>query len=454
MTVCGRAVALVLLGAVGLGGCSTFRTSYVRPEFKTPTAYEHADTEARASLDRWWEAFRDPNLNALISEALERNPDLALAVLNIQAASLQTNLAVINPTVAANYNYEASKPLNGAAHTSQFHSLTASVSYEIELWGQLGAIRDVARWEERATREDRESTAQLLVGSVVNLYFEIANLNNQIAYGEANIAGAAKALHLVQVLKGTGGATALDVAASEQALESLKAAKAALIEARVERRNALTALLAGTPWSEDRERAAVPDDVVSEVVAGLPATLLDRRPDLRAAELRLRETLAQTDATRLSFYPNLALTGSVGTASTGLSELVSNPLGSLAATLTVPLVQWNQTHFATALARTEYDEAVLRFKKTLWQALSDVDNALSARRQLAEEGAALARSFDAARTTERITEIRYRAGAVSLQPYLDAKQSRRQAELALSSNRLAQLENYATLCQALGGASN
>lgn len=132
----------------------------------------------------------------------------------------------------------------------------------------------------------------------------------------------------------------------------------------------------------------------------------------------------------------------MGTASTGLSELVSNPLGSLAATITAPFVQWSQAHFATALARTQYDEAVLRFEKALWQALSDVDNALSARTQVKEEGAALARALAAARTTERLTEIRYRVGAVSLSAYLATQQSRRTADLALSSNRLAQLENY------------
>src|SRR3984957_20470995 len=104
------------------------------------------------------------------------------------------------------------------------------------------------------------------------------------------------------------------------------------------------------------------------VASDLPASLLDRRPDLRAAEMRLRETLAQTDATRLSFYPNLSLTGSLGTASTRLSELVSNSLGSLAATLTAPFIQINQAHFATALARTQYDKAVVSFRKVLLQA--------------------------------------------------------------------------------------
>jgi NodT family efflux transporter outer membrane factor (OMF) lipoprotein len=448
-----RAAVILVLGATAVSGCNAFRTPYQRPATSTPASFAHADNEARATLDHWWQRFGDPQLDALAAEALKLNSDLALAALNVHAAALQTHLAVINPTVAAGYTYEASKPLNGAAPTSQFHSFTASVSYEIDLWGQLAAERDAARWEERATREDRESAALLLIGSVVNLYFEIADLNHQISFGDANIADAQKALQLIQILKNAGGATALDVVASEQVLESQKTAQAQVVEARVERRNALTVLLAGTAWPESKERAAVPDDPPPAVDAGLPTTLLDRRPDLRAAELRLKETLAQTDAARLSFYPNLSLTGSVGTASTGLSEIISNPLGSLAASLSLPFIQFNQAKFATALARTQYDQAALRFQKALRQALSDVDNALSARTQLAEEGAALARSLDAARTTERLTQIRYRAGAISLSSWLAAQDALRQAELALSANKLAQLENYATLCQALGGGA-
>jgi NodT family efflux transporter outer membrane factor (OMF) lipoprotein len=442
--------------ALILTGCSLMRSHYTRPAVPVPAAYQHADAAATASLDRWWESFRDPNLNAVVNEALRVNPDLAIAALNVRAAQLQVHLAVVNPTVSAGYTDDYSKPLHATippTRATRFHSLNASVSYEFDLWDQLAAEKDVARWEARATREDRESAALLLIGSVVNLYFEFADLNHQIDFGKSNIADANKTLHLTEVLKSAGGATALDVAAGEQALESLKGAQAALIEARVERRNALIVLLAGTPWPETQERATVPDDTPPTVDAGLPATLLDRRPDLRAAELRLRETLAQSDATRLSFYPNLSLTGSVGTASTGLSELVSNPLGSLAATITAPFIQWNQAHFATALARTQYDEAVLRFQKALWQALSDVDNALSARTQLALESQSLDRALAAARTTERLTEIRYRAGSISLSAYLDAQQSRRAAELALSADRLAQLENYAILCQALGGST-
>src|ERR1700722_11560610 len=324
-----RVLPLVLLCSPLLMSCGLMRTYYSRPLVNVPASYFHADENAKASLDRWWQSFDDLKLNALVEKALNNNNDLALAALNVRAAQLQVHLAVINPIVAAGYTYDYSKPLNGSVPAMRFHSLTASVSYEVDLWDQLGAVKDVARWEARATEQDRQSAAVALIGTVVDLYYQLADLNYRIDMSEQSIAYATRTLQIVQVLKTAGGATQLELAESEQGLESRKAAPSALQEQRVELRNALTVLRNGPPWSEECERPAVPDGTPPPVAPGLPFSLLDRRPDLRAAELRLRETLAQTDATRLSFYPNLILTGSLGTASTGLSELVSNPLGSL-----------------------------------------------------------------------------------------------------------------------------
>jgi NodT family efflux transporter outer membrane factor (OMF) lipoprotein len=447
-----RLLLFMALGA--LGGCSMMRTHYSRPEVLLPANYEHAEANAKASIDSWWLQFDDSNLNALIETALNENSDLVLAAFNVRVAELQTRLSVINPVVAAGYTYDHSKPLRGSLPATQFHSLAAAASYEIDFWDQLEAIKDVARWEARATVEDRQSAALTLIRTTVNLYYEIANLNQRIASGEEGIAYAAKTLQLERVLKDAGGATKLEVTECEQSLQSQKANQADLIEQRVELRNAITVLLNGARWPEESERSAVPDSLLPPVAAGLPASLLDRRPDLRAAEMRLRETLAQSDATRLSFYPILSLTGSLGTASTGLSELVSNPLGSLAATLSLPFIQMNQAHFASTLARTQYDKAVVSFRKALLQALMDVDNALSARMQLAEEGAHLERSLESAKTAEQLYEIRYRAGAVTIRSWLDAQEARRQAEIALAGNRLQRLQNYATLCQTLGGGAD
>jgi NodT family efflux transporter outer membrane factor (OMF) lipoprotein len=433
------------------------RTHYTRPNILVPATYAHTDENAKASPDRWWENFNNSNLNAVVGEALRQNLDLAIDALNVRAAQLQAHLAVINPTVAVGYTYDYSAPQKRTVPptpATKFHSLTASVSYEVDLWDQLVALKDAARWEAHATEEDRQSAALALIGTTVNLYYQLANLNYRISLSEQSIAYATRTLELVQVLKTAGGATQLEIAESEQSIQSQKANQAALIEQRVELRNALTVVLNGAPWPESEERDAVPDDPPPPVAAGLPVSLLDRRPDLRAAELRLRETLAQTDATRLSFYPNLSLTGSLGTASTGLSELVSNPLGSLAASLTAPFIQINQAHFATALARTQYDKAVVTFRRALLQSLIDVNNALSARTQLAEQGAELEHSLESSKTAEHLYEIRYRAGAVALHFWLDAQEARRQSEIALANNRLARLQNYATLCQALGGGAD
>jgi NodT family efflux transporter outer membrane factor (OMF) lipoprotein len=442
-----------LIGSLSLTGCGLMRTHYTRPTILVPATYAHTDENAKASPDRWWENFNDSNLNAVVGEALRQNFDLAIAALNVRAAQLQAHLAVINPTVAVGYTYDYSAPLKRTVPptpATKFHSLTASVSYEVDLWDQLAALKDAARWEAHATEEDRQSAALALIGTTVNLYYQLADLNYRISLSEQSIAYAMRTLELVQVLKTVGGATQLEIAESEQSIQSQKANQAALTEQRVELRNALTVVLNGTPWPESEERDAVPDDP-PPVAAGLPASLLDRRPDLRAAEMRLRETLAQSDATRLSFYPNVSLTGSLGTASTGLAELVSNPLGSLAATVASPFVQINQARFATALARTQYDKAVVVFRKALLQALIDVDNALSARTQLAQAGAELERSLESAKTVERLTEIRYRAGAVALRAWLDTQESHRQAEILLANNRLSRLQNFVILCQALGG---
>ena len=174
----------------------------------------------------------------------------------------------------------------------------------------------------------------------------------------------------------------------------------------------------------------------------------------QAAESRLRTLLALADATRVSFYPQVTLTGGVGTGGSEFAELLQNPVGTLAATLAAPFVQVNQARFSTALARNDYEAASVVFRATLMQALYEVENALSRRKQLTEEAGWLEKSLDSARQIERLHEARYRNGTVALQLWLDSQESRRQAELALAGNRLARLQNFTALCRALGGGAN
>jgi outer membrane protein TolC len=187
------------------------------------------------------------------------------------------------------------------------------------------------------------------------------------------------------------------------------------------------------------------------IPAGLPAQLLGRRPDLRATELRLREYLADTDAARASFYPALSLTGSLGSASTELSDMLNNPITALVSSLTFPFLNWNTLELDLKVSQAEYDEAVVNFRQTLYEAMEEVENALSNRDHLAGQGSHLDENLAAAREVERIYEVRYKSGSGILKDWLDAQDTRRTAEESVAENLYNQLANFVVLYQALGG---
>ena len=177
----------------------------------------------------------------------------------------------------------------------------------------------------------------------------------------------------------------------------------------------------------------------------------DRRPDLRAAELRLRQALAAIKVTATSYYPSLSLTGSVGSSSPSLGDVLSNPVATLGAGLSLPFLRFRQMQLDIESADLSYQIAANDFRRTLYTALAEVDNALSARQRLAEQVAAAERSYAEAVEIERLYEVRYRAGATDLRNWLDAQQTRRNAELSLAQARRSQLGNDVTLIKALGG---
>ena len=261
-------------------------------------------------------------------------------------------------------------------------------------------------------------------------------------------------LELVRVQKAAGAASNLEILEAERSLASQEASHTTLIQQRVEARNGLAILFDGPPQSlkttepQDLSRATVP-----EVGAGLPAHLLGRRPDLRAAEARLRAALANTDATRASFYPAINLSGQLGGSSEQLARFLSNPLATLGADLALPFVQWRDMRRNIKISEAEYEQAIISFRQTLYSALADVENSLSARQQYQEQALKLEQALSAAKQTEELYRIRYQAGGSPLKSWLDAQENRRQAEIALAENRLNQLQNHITLSKALGGGS-
>lgn len=443
------ALALTLLG-----GCSALvRTPYTPPVTQAPAAWLQGGTQAEVNARRWWQAFGDDTLSGLIDEALRKNNDLAAATIKVRRAQLQAGLAsdAFVPTLGATLGSSASKQLDGTRQTTRSSQNTVTLSYEVDLWGRLGANYDVNRWEALATAQDRDSTALSLIGTTANLYWTGAYLNQRIRTSLESIAYAQKTLELVRTQYQAGAVSSLEVLEAQQNLITQQSSHTELLQQQVENDNALAILFDSPPGKSIALPALLPQQALPPLAAGLPAELLARRPDLRAAELRLRESLASVDLARTNYYPQLTLTGTLGTSSDALLRLLQNPVGSLAGQLTLPFLQHTEMKLKVGIAQADYDKAVVDFRQSLYAALGDVENALSARRQYATQQALLQRNLEAAQAAERLYELRYRAGSVTLQSWLDQQDKRRSAEVSLAQVRLNQLKNQMTLYQALGG---
>lgn len=457
-----------LAGALWLSGCASVPTSSAVPDLVVPPAWQQAAAApdaapssppsspqvAAPTTSAWWRSLGDAGLTAVIEQALARNNNLAQAAVRVRRAQLVAGQAASDglPEVAVRGNASTSEALSSGARSSRSFGTTASVSWELDLWGRLAAARDAADLEAQATQADRDAAALSLSATVARLYWQLGYLNQRVAVSQQSIDYARETLRLVRAQYDAGAASGLELAQATQSLANQQAAHTQWLQQRVEALNALALLLDGPPGSVARdEQRTLPEAALPALQAGVPAAVLTRRPDVQASELRLRKTLATVAATQRSFYPALTLTGSVGTSSSALSEALRNPVGTLGAGLVLPFIQWRDMQRNVAISQTDHELAVLAYRQAWYQALAEVEDALSAERQLTTQGEQLAVAAQAARQSERLSEARYRAGAVPLKTWLDAQESRRQVDINLALNRLNLLQNRATLMQALGG---
>lgn len=458
-------VATMALATLLLTACATQQAAQNAPRAgnaQVPAQFQYAAPARGAagavSLDEaWWKRFNDPVLDDLIDRVLARNTDLAVAALRVRQAQLSLQQAESDrlPSLSGTVSANASRRIGDSRPTSRTASASVGASWELDLWGRLAAQRDAAQWEATATEEDRRAVALSLVGTTATLYWQLAYLDQQVATAEQSLAYARKTLDLVLAQRQAGSVSGLEEAQSRQSLLAQEAAVSQLVQQRVVVRQSL-ALLLDEPSQNAQAVPLAPQWPATpwpELAPGLPADVLARRPDLRAAEARLRKSFTNVDVTRTSYYPTLTLNGSVGGSSQALSNVLANPVGTLGAALSLPFLNWRDMQRNVAISQIDADAAVLDFRKTLYQALADVDTALSAQTQLQRQALSQNERLAQARKVEQLTELRYRSGAEPLKTWLDAQESRRQAELAAAQVRYNQLDNWVSLVQALGGGT-
>ncbi|ENX24517.1 efflux transporter outer membrane subunit [Acinetobacter sp. CIP 102136] len=459
-----KLASALLLGSSLVGCAAVVKTPYEQPALNMPGSFQnnkvlsqqiHADILA----DQWWTLFKDPQLNNLVNEVLAQNTDLAVAGISLQQARIQARQTQSQQGVRigdAGLTTRRSFDLEDGDSSSGFGINYPGLSYELDLFGKLANQTEAARWEALASEEDLQATAQSLIGTTAQLYWQLAYLNERYSVVQQNLATAQKTYDLVRVQYRAGAVSGLDLTQAEQAIQSQQATLSQIEQQRVETRTGLAVLL-HMPVQQlaIQEPSRLPNIQLPSIQADLPASLLSRRPDLRATELRLRKALANKDANKASYYPSISLTGNLTTgigSSTSLSNALKNPVATLGAGLTLPFLQWNDMKRDLQVNELEYEKAIIQYRQTMYEAFADVENALSNRTELTKQVALQQRNVELAERTERLTEVRYRNGAVALKNLLDAQETTRNARLSLVQTRQNQYNAYVTLMQALGGS--
>ena len=460
-------VAAVLLSQVLLGCSAMVKSPYQQPSVNTPSQFQHAAAQSNAQAvdlyaDRWWMLFQDPELNRLIQQVIDRNPDLALAGINLQQAWLKSGLAknqqgirVGTAGISTGHQFE----LDGGRHADKGISLSyPSLSYELDLFGKLANQTEAAKWQALATAEDLQATGQSMIATTANLYWQLAYLNESYANAQQSLETTSKLYDLVKSQYQSGAVSGLELTQAEQALQSQKATLSQITQQRIEARTGLAVLLHLPVQQLDiQEPQKLPEVKLPHINAGLPAELLARRPDLRAAEYQLRASLSSKDATKASYYPSISLTGSLSTgvgvgSSTSLANVLKNPVATLGAGLTLPFLQYNDMKKNIKISDLDYEKAIINYRKTLYQAFADTENALSARTELDQQVSLQQRNLQLAEKTENLTDVRYRNGAIALKNLLDAQTTTRNARLSLVQTKQNQYNAYVNLMKALGGS--
>ncbi|QTG93243.1 efflux transporter outer membrane subunit [Vibrio fluvialis] len=442
-------IALCVLLATGCVARSELPEQNVTVPEQWQTGQTQSETQA---ISQWWTSFGDPQLNQWVEKVLATNSDLAIATLTLKQARLEAGLATSDtyPDVSASVSGERSKPLDGG-DSSKSYQASLSVSYELDLWGKLSAAKDAAMWTALATQQEREATAQSLVATTAQLYWQIGYLNQRVELSNNDIKDAKETLALTQSQYRHGSVTRVNVLEAERTLAGLEATHRDYLQQRTEAVNAFAILFDQPPQDLATSIPALPDYAVPTIEAGVPADVLNRRPDVKQSLFELKSVLATKDNTDTNYFPSLTLTGALGGSSTELRKLLSDPIGTLGADLTLPFLNWNEMQLNRDITQVKYESAIISYRKTLYAALQDVDNALSAKENYEFQAEKLQKQYDSAAEVARIYKSQYEYGAIDITTLLDAQENERSAKASLLENRYNQLVNIATVYQSLGG---
>jgi len=446
-----------------LVGC-TVGPKYHRPAVQAPAAYRdlsenpqvQAQTASYADLP-WWQVFQDPKLQELIRTAIKQNYDLQLATERINAARAQVAVtrSSLFPQVGGNANFIGGKE-NQEQSKFNFLTLTADAAFQLDFFGKLRRATEAARAELLATEDARQVVVLTLVSDVANDYFTLLQLDLQLAITQDTVKTQTDSVKLTQLRLDHGVATKLDVLQAQQVLDTANAQIPDLERAIAQEEDAISILAGNYPQDIARGTPLVEQTLPPEVPAGLPSTLIERRPDIREAEQILIAANADIGVAKAQFFPQISLTGSGG-GSFGRDSLFSShnttQLGiwSYGAQVNQPIFTGGALKGNLHLAESEHKQALIAYRQAIQQAFGDVSDALIGYEKLHQVRMRQQDSVADLQETVRISTLRYKGGTTTYLEVLDGQRSLYGAELTLAAARADEYRSLVQLYKALGG---
>ncbi|AWY44187.1 multidrug transporter [Pseudomonas putida] len=440
---CFSSVSLTLLGVLMLGGCSMVPT-YRQPELPLAQQFNGPADSPAAKGGQWWREFHSAELDQLISRGLASNYTLKAAVSRIDEAraSAQVAGAAQYPALNLGGNYQRQNNYG----TTEKRSVFAEATYEVDFWGKQRAAADSADALANATVFDAQTLRMSLGASIADRYFEVLSLSDRLRLAQSIADDARQVLELVQVQASQGAVSNLEVEQQRNAMQTFEAAMPPLRQQRNLALYQLAVLVGAPPEGFTVKGDGLNALQVPQPATGLPIGLLRQRPDIQAAEARLKSANFDVGVARAAFLPNLSL-DLLG----GIDTLAGGQIWSAIGTISQPLFAGGQLNGQLHFDQAHVQELASSYRESIIEALQDVETQLSAARELDKSYALNQSAVDSAREAARLAQVRYRLGSTDFQTLLIVERTQYQAEDTLLQVRLQHLQAAVGLFRAIGG---
>jgi multidrug efflux system outer membrane protein len=439
--------------------------NYKRPGVDVPGTYRGATPPAEAqpaaeSLadQKWWEVFQDQQLQGLIRTALQQNYDVRIAATRILQAQAQVGITRAGqlPTIGGGAQVLDDRYADTKTYRQYDTNSTQvglSLGWDLDFWGKYRRATEAARANLLATEWARQAVIGTLVSDVATAYFQLRALDLQLEISRRTLASRQDSLQLTQKLANGGATSMLDVRQAEQ-LVFTAAETIPDLERRIEQQeNLLSTLLGNYPGPIVRGMKLTEQPHAPEVPAGLPSSLLERRPDIREAEAQLIAANAQIGVAKAAYFPDISLTATAGFQSSALTNLFTGPAGmwNFGGSLAQPIFVGGKIRSGVKFSEARQQEALLTYRQTIQQAFRGVSDALVEYRKDREFREQQQQLVLSAQDAAQLSEVRYRGGAASYLEVLTNETNYFAAEQGLAQAQLNELVALVRVYRSLGG---